>query len=804
MRLLIVYLMSVTVVTAQNDFIFTKGLAAPDCHRYGREALVTDQLAYLLYQNQFKTPLENEKLFTNDQSKNIVWKKVEVDSTGRFRGESLTNGYIYLTYQSDQTRDALLNVTGNSMVFFNGEPHGGDIYNDGWMNIPVALKKGTNEILIRCSNFARWQGISARLSFPDKEIMLHTDDATLPHIIIGKSKDALLGAVVVINNTEKTLTKLLIVSNLNGKLSTSTVPNISPRAIRKVAFTFDPAAIGSKGDYSCALTLKQDGNQVDQKQITIAAVNPTDHHSYTFTSAIDGSVQYYSVAPPPTDLQQPALFLSVHGAGVQAIGQARAYDPKDWGVLVAPTNRRPRGFNWEDWGRIDALEVLELARKRFNPDPAKIYLTGHSMGGHGTWYLGATYPEKWAAIAPCAGYPTLTGYGSADGKIPDQARSEHEKILLRASNPSNVIDLATNYKDLGVYIHHGDDDRVVSVNYARQMRKILSEFHNDFSYYEYPGGSHWFGDESVDWPPLFDFFKWHKIEHDSTFDKIDFRTANPAISSKYKWASIVQQGSPLDYSEIHLTRDRKNLKFSGATKNVSLLRLSADFAKPGDMVSLLIDSVSLQAKVTDQKEIWLSGPEWKIAGQVGAKQKNTIRAGTFKEAFNNRMVFVYGTKGSQEERQWAYNKARFDAEVWYYRGNGAVDLIPDAEFDLMRFKDRGVILYGNAITNSAWNILLKDCPIKVMSGRITLGGQVLEGKDLGTYFTWPRADSDVASIGVVAGTGITGMRTLDPNQYFAAGSGFPDYIILSSEMLRRGASGIQAAGFFTNDWKLTK
>jgi hypothetical protein len=94
-----------------------------------------------------------------------------------------------------------------------------------------------------------------------------------------------------------------------------------------------------------------------------------------------------------------------------------------------------------------------------------------------------------------------------------------------------VIDLAKNYKGLGIYVHHGDSDKVVSVDYARQMREILATFHSDFSYYEYPGGSHWFGNESVDWPPLFDFFKWHVNPPDSAVDVIDFITANPAISS---------------------------------------------------------------------------------------------------------------------------------------------------------------------------------------------------------------------------------------------------------------------------------
>jgi hypothetical protein len=71
------------------------------------------------------------------------------------------------------------------------------------------------------------------------------------------------------------------------------------------------------------------------------------------------------------------------------------------------------------------------------------------MGGHGTWFLGATYPGNWAGIAPCSGYPTLKEYGSADGKIPDSSRNNFEQLLLRAGNQSDVLKLVNNYKPLG-------------------------------------------------------------------------------------------------------------------------------------------------------------------------------------------------------------------------------------------------------------------------------------------------------------------------------------------------------------------
>jgi hypothetical protein len=55
---------------------------------------------------------------------------------------------------------------------------------------------------------------------------------------------------------------------------------------------------------------------------------------------------------------------------------------------------------------------------------------------------------------------------------------------------------------------------------------------------------------------------------------------------------------------------------------------------------------------------------------------------------------------------------------------------------------------------------------------------------------------------VVSGTGLSGMNAADANQYFAAGSGFPDYMIFSVDMLKVGSQAIRAAGFYDNEWKL--
>ena len=803
---------------AQNVYHFTKGLVVTSGGSYGREAIYTDPLAWQLYNNSLKKPTENGVFGLNKQGDTLTWKNIAADSANRFRtmrwmavpqGNTFGNpgrvdrgtGYLYLTYNSPSKKAAMLNIKGNSAVYFNGEPHAGDPYSSGWLYIPVKLKKGLNELFVRGTN------VTADLIFPPKPVSLNSEDLTLPNIVLKEQNNVLKGAIVVINTSSNELKDFQIKTELSGKSLTLPVPAVPAMSTRKIHFDFDATAITEKGTHVCTLTLINKGRPVDETKINIDAVEASEKYSNTFISNMDGSLQYYAVAPqlPLTSTSNNALFLSVHGAGVEAIGQARAYQSKDWGTLVAATNRRPRGFNWEDWGRLDALEVLEIAKNKFNPDPQRIYLTGHSMGGHGTWFLGATYPDKWAAIAPAAGYPTLKGYGSADGLIPDSSNSSIEQMLLRSSNQSDVIQLAKNYASLGVYILHGDADRVVPVHYARQMRKILGNFHSDFNYYEYPNGEHWFGDQSVDWKPLFDFFKWHKLKESSLTDSIDFTTSNPGISASYHWAAITQQIQPLLYSRIQFKRNKKENRIDGKTENVRLLKLNLQDFGTNATVKFALDDQTLQyVTKTSNDSIFLKkeNEKWTIASAPSLQEKGPHRYGTFKDAFNNHMIYVYSTKGTKEENEWSYNKARYDAETWYYRGNGAVDIVADKDFSLDAYAGRGVILYGNAGTNSAWNLLLKDCPIQVQRNSVKAGNKAWNGDDISAYFVWPLHNSTIASVGVVSGTGLKGMNAANANQYFAGASGFPDFMIYTLDMLKSGSEGIKMAGFFDNNWQL--
>jgi predicted peptidase len=58
------------------------------------------------------------------------------------------------------------------------------------------------------------------------------------------------------------------------------------------------------------------------------------------------------------------------------------------------------------WFRLesDLIQILDDVGKSFRADPARVYLTGISYGGYGTWYMASHHPERFAAIAPVVGW----------------------------------------------------------------------------------------------------------------------------------------------------------------------------------------------------------------------------------------------------------------------------------------------------------------------------------------------------------------------------------------------------------------
>lgn len=105
------------------------------------------------------------------------------------------------------------------------------------------------------------------------------------------------------------------------------------------------------------------------------------------------------------------------------------------------------------------MDLLKNIQDRYGIDSTRIYLTGQSMGGIGTWYLSLMSPNKFAAIAPVCG----------------------------VSLPSEVSLIA----DMPVWAFHGADDTTIPPEGSRQMIDALRDAgNNNVKYTEYPNVGH--------------------------------------------------------------------------------------------------------------------------------------------------------------------------------------------------------------------------------------------------------------------------------------------------------------------------
>jgi dienelactone hydrolase len=796
-----------------REIALDKGLAVGLVGQYGRYAVPLDLLAWQMAMGAMGEPAEGLVVGENDRGQEQSWKAVEANAEGFVQDRALSGGYLHVVVDSARARTMVLDATGFYVVWVNGEPRGGEKYGADYLRHPVRLAKGRNALLFRGERGR----IKARLYEPPAGVFFVDKDMTLPDLVIGE-KGPFWAGLRLVNATGERLTRVEIVARSGGReFRASLETTVAPLLTQKLAVPLALDTPAVEGPVTVELRARARAGrrtiETPPFAVELQAVTPTVHHSRTFVSEIDRSVQYFGVAPlakaeDGRPAGKPALVLTLHGAGVEAIGQARAYKSKDWATIVAATNRRPYGFDWEDWGRLDALEVLAEASRLFRTDPARTYLTGHSMGGHGTWQVGATVPGPWAAIAPSAGWHSFSSYG---GGSTFKDPSPVETMLARANNPSETTALARNLLPYGVYILHGDQDDNVPVAQARHMRELLGKFHPDFAYYERPGAGHWWGNECVDWPPLFQFLREHVRPLDGEVRRLEFLTANPGLSAGFRWIGVLAQRRPLELSRVVIERDETGRTYKGTTENVERLAIdvgSAAAEAAADAVfTVELDGSKLEAKLAPGAgSLYLerTGDGWAQTGAPALAAKGPHRAGGFKDAFRHGFVLVYGTRGDAAEDARALGKARFDAEMFWVRGNAGVEVLPDTAFDPAGFKDRSVILYGNADTNAAWAALLGSGPVEVRDGRARIGEKRYEGGDLAAYFVRPRPGSDRASVGAVAWTGRAGWIAASPGQYFISGAGFPDLLLLSAATLRDGADDVRAVGWFGNDWSVER
>lgn len=783
-----------------GDVNFTEALVVSRGEAARRTPFWMDAVNAMIVRGTWKTPAAGDSL--GGAAKKGAWEAAKAGNDGWFDAPSLQNGYALFVYESPVDEVRLLDASGHSLAYVNGELRSGDWYQTGWIRRPVAVHKGKNEFLL----LSQRGRVRAKLLKTGGAASLDLADCTLPDLVSGEKYDSWC-SVIVHNQLDAPQGGLKIkFTEKGGRSGEVAVPDLLPLASRKVAFQIHGAAPASPGELELELELSDaTGRRLAEPSNIKLSIKPANAtRKVTFLSAIDGSVQYYAICPPSTrdPKQAPGLVLSLHGASVEAIGQASSYAAKANVYIVSPTNRRPYGFDWEDWGRLDALEVLNLTIKDLGVDPRRVWLTGHSMGGHGTWQLGALFPDRFAAIAPSAGWVSFFSYAGL--RMPG-GPAGIEDLFKRAATPSDTLAFLENYKHEGIYILHGDADDNVPVTEARAMREALAKFHPDFAYHEQPGAGHWWGNACVDWAPIFDMFGRREIPESKSLTNIQFVTPSPGVSPKFHWATLEQQQKSLAPSKIQASVNLQNRIINITTGNLARFSIDLVTIESGKPLQVEIDGTRVQSiewPATGRLSFARKGDAWEVAAPVSPREKNPSRMGPFKDAFRNEFLFVYGTRGDAAANAWARQKARFDAEIFQYAGNGAITVLSDVEFNKKAADDRNIILYGNADTNSAWPNVIDSGELIIKNGMLKIGSRAMEGDSHGVVCVVPRKGSDRASVAVIGGTGATGMSITNRLSYFMSGVAYPDFVAFGPDSGKPDEFTIIGAGFFGNDWSV--
>jgi predicted peptidase len=196
--------------------------------------------------------------------------------------------------------------------------------------------------------------------------------------------------------------------------------------------------------------------------------------------------QVYIPADYQTKPSWPAI-LFLHGAGERGddgllqtnVGLAPAIrqNPSRYpAIVVFP--QVPRDSQWVGTPADMAVAALQQTMREFHVDPTRVYLTGLSMGGHGTWYVAYRHPELFAAVVPICGW--VREFAQFRGSVP----------VVSGDSAQVMPMLVQRLAKVPIWIFHGEVDQVVNVNGSREPAAALKAAGADVRYTELLGLNH--------------------------------------------------------------------------------------------------------------------------------------------------------------------------------------------------------------------------------------------------------------------------------------------------------------------------
>lgn len=447
--------------------------------------------------------------------------------------------------------------------------------------------------------------------------------------------------------------------------------------------------------------------------------------------------------------------------------EATRYFPKlkDVGYIVAaPYARGTAGY--QGIPEQDVYDMIADLKSRFSIDENRIYLTGLSMGGGGTIWLGLTRPDIWAAIAPCCPAP-----------------------------PAESGDLAANATNLPVHLFIGDKDFLYKT--AQEWKAKFESATSRFDYVEYPGIGHNSWEYAYKDGFIFDWFS--QFTRDPFPQEVKFNTRWYRYNKAY-WVKF-DDFTPGTLASI-------DAKFTGPNTlditSSGLDAFSMNLAghpqfNPAKGLVIKVDGKSFNVKSSDAVSFMKSDGYWvnrKFTPGLTSKQKGA--EGPMYAAVSSNHVYVYGTGGNPSKEELAERRAQA-AQVADWSGMGGrimvfPRVISDREVRQSDYDNSNLILFGTRETNSIIDKLADKLPVQLKG----------EAKDYGLIYIFPMNNHYVL---INSGLYWWTPEKKAANQQSKAFMGMRIEILKKYQdfvLFKESPDNIIVQGAFNNNWKLSE
>ena len=511
----------------------------------------------------------------------------------------------------------------------------------------------------------------------------------------------------------------------------------------------------------------------------------------SFHSDVDDTEQPYGLYLPKdfSEKKSYPLVVMLHGAGSnhrlalrRVFGKSNAegendveaslYFPKWKSVDYIVVSADVRGtMGYQGIAEKDVWDMIADIKKRFKIDENRMYLTGLSMGGGGTMWIGLTRPDIWAAIAPVCPAP-----------------------------PAETINYLDNAFNIPVHFFQGDADPAVKVENTRKWVEDFKKVGSNVKYQEYPGVKHdsWvnaYKDEFI--------FSWFSNFKKNPFPtKVKFSTAQMKYNKAY-WVEIVDKKVG-ELAKIEANFKNKNV-LDVKTENINAFSINV-LEHPNfngkSKLSLNIDGQNLSVYGLNNGQILVkSVDKWVIGKREDVPSlKIANQEGPMTEVMSDRHIYVYGTKDnpSKEELEQRRKIAEEAANWSFYRGDflGRVMVFPRVLADkAVRPSDierSNLVLFGDVETNELVAKYADKTPISLK--------HEVEGASLN--FIFPNGKKYIL---INSGLPFWELPNIDGSPFsrlrapakLSVLNGYGDWVLYDKTL-----NNVLAKGLFDKDWKL--